>query len=168
VFFDRDGTLIVDVPYNGDPTRVEPMPGAAAALARLRTAGVPTGVVSNQSGIARGFVTDTQVRAVNARIEELLGPLGPWLWCPHGPDDRCDCRKPAPGLILRAAERLGVDPEQCVVIGDIGADLEAARAAGARAILVPTPVTRREEIEVADEVAPDLPSAVARALVVTA
>jgi histidinol-phosphate phosphatase family protein len=164
VLFDRDGTLVVDVPYNGDPGRVEPVPGAAEALARLRAAGVATAVVSNQSGIARGLVSEAEVRAVNARVEELLGPLGPWAWCPHAPGDGCDCRKPAPGLILRAAERLGVEPERCVVIGDIGADVEAARAAGARAILVPTAVTRPEEIAAAGEVAPDLPSAVERAL----
>jgi histidinol-phosphate phosphatase family protein len=166
VLFDRDGTLVVDVPYNGDPDRVEPVPGAAVALARLRAAGVPIAVVSNQSGIARGVLTDAQVRAVNARVEELLGPLGPWAWCPHGPDDGCACRKPAPGLILRAAERLGVDPARCVVIGDIGADIQAARAAGARAILVPTPVTRAEEVSAADEVAPDLPAAIDRVLTV--
>jgi histidinol-phosphate phosphatase family protein len=127
---------------------------------------VPTAVVSNQSGIARGLVTEAQVRAVNARVEELLGPLGPWALCPHGPGDGCDCRKPAPGLILRAAERLGVDPARCVVIGDIGADVEAARAAGARAILVPTAATRADEVEDADEVAPDLPAAVDRVLAV--
>jgi histidinol-phosphate phosphatase family protein len=164
VLFDRDGTLVLDVPYNGDPGRVQPAPGAAAAVARLRAAGIPTAVVSNQSGIARGFLTEAQVRAVNDRVEELLGPLGPWTWCPHGPDDGCACRKPAPGLILRAAERLGVDPARCVVIGDIGADVEAARAAGARAILVPTAVTREEEIAAAPEVAPDLPAAVELAL----
>jgi histidinol-phosphate phosphatase family protein len=168
VLFDRDGTLVVDVPYNGDPGRVEPVPGAAVALARLRAAGVPTAVVSNQSGIARGLLTEAQVRAVNARVEELLGPLGPWAWCPHGPEDGCGCRKPEPGLILRAAERLGVDPARCVVIGDIGADVEAARAAGARAILVPTAVTRAEEVAAAEEVAPDLPAAVARVLAVAA
>jgi histidinol-phosphate phosphatase family protein len=164
VLFDRDGTLVRDVPYNADPELVEPVPGAAAALARLRAAGVPTAVVSNQSGVARGLLTAEQVRAVNARVEELLGPLGPWAWCPHGPDDGCDCRKPAPGLIVRAARRLGVDPADCVVIGDIGADVDAAHAAGARAILVPTPVTRAEEVAAADEVAPDLAGAVDRIL----
>jgi histidinol-phosphate phosphatase family protein len=168
VVFDRDGTLVADVPYNGDPDRVVPVRGAAAALARLRAAGVPTAVVSNQSGIARGLLTEAQVRAVNARVEELLGPLGPWAWCPHGPGDGCDCRKPEPGLILRAAERLGVDPARCVVIGDIGTDVQAARAAGARAVLVPTPLTRPEEIADADEVAPDLPTAVERLLAVPA
>ena len=145
VLFDRDGTLIADVPYNGDPARVEPMPGAREALARLREAGVPVAVVSNQSGIARGLLAHEDVRAIHARMEELLGPLGPLEYCPHGPDDGCACRKPAPGLILRAAARLGVDPRDCVVVGDIGGDVEAARAAGADAVLVPTraPAPRR-------------------------
>jgi histidinol-phosphate phosphatase family protein len=160
VLFDRDGTLVVDVPYNGEPERVQPMPGAREALARLRAAGVPTAVVSNQSGVARGRLTPAQVTAVNARLDDLVGPLGPVEWCPHGPGDGCDCRKPAPGLILRAAARLGVAPEECAVIGDIGADVEAARAAGARGVLVPTAVTRPEEIAAAPEVAADLAAAV--------
>jgi HAD superfamily hydrolase (TIGR01662 family) len=159
VLFDRDGTLVVDVPYNGDPEQVQPMPGAREALALLRNAGIPVGVVSNQSGIRRGLVHPHQVEAVNARVEELLGPLWPVESCPHAPADDCDCRKPQPGLILAAARRLGVPPERCAVIGDIGADTEAARAAGARGILVPTPITRHEEIEAATELAPDLPTA---------
>ncbi len=161
VLFDRDGTLVVDVPYNGDPERVLPMPGARAALDRLRTAGVPTAVVSNQSGVARGLLSAEQVVAVNRRVEELLGPVGPWAWCPHGPGDGCDCRKPAPGLVLRAAAELGVRPERCALIGDIGADVQAARAAGARGVLVPTPRTLRDEVAAAPEVASDLEAAVA-------
>jgi histidinol-phosphate phosphatase family protein len=160
VLFDRDGTLVVDVPYNGDPARVEPMPGAREALRRLRAAGVPTAVISNQSGVARGLITPDQVSAVNARLEALLGPLGPVELCPHGPDDGCGCRKPAPGLVLRAAARLGVDPARVAVVGDIGADVEAARAAGARGVLVPTARTRAEEVAAAREVAPDLSKAV--------
>jgi histidinol-phosphate phosphatase family protein len=160
VLFDRDGTLIADVPYNADPARVAPMPGARAALERLRAAGVPTAVVSNQSGVARGLLSRADVAAVNARMEELLGPLGPIEFCPHGPDDGCACRKPAPGLVLRAAERLGVDPRECVVVGDIGADVEAAAAAGARGVLVPTPRTRHEEVAAAPERADDLLGAV--------
>jgi histidinol-phosphate phosphatase family protein len=159
ILFDRDGTLVVDVPYNGDPELVRPMPGAADALARARAAGVRTGVVSNQSGIARGLLTPAQVDAVNLRIDALLGPLGPVEVCPHGPDDRCDCRKPAPGLVLRAAARLGIAPGRCAVVGDIGADVEAARAAGARGVLVPTARTRPEEIAAADEVVSDLAAA---------
>jgi D-glycero-D-manno-heptose 1,7-bisphosphate phosphatase len=160
VLFDRDGTLVRDVPYNGDPARVEPMPGAREALDRLRAAGIAVGVVSNQSGVGRGLVTTEQVEAVNRRVDDLLGPLEPWALCPHGPDDGCTCRKPEPGLIRRAAEALGVEPESCAVVGDIGSDVEAARAAGARAVLVPTPRTRRAEVEAAPEVASDLGEAV--------
>ena len=160
VLLDRDGTLVVDVPYNGDPEQVRPMPGAADALQRLRDAGIPTALVSNQSGIARGLIDAGQVEAVNARMEELLGPVGPKAICPHGPGDGCACRKPRPGLILQAADALGVPPERCAMIGDIGADVEAARAAGARGVLVPTPVTRPEEVEAAAEVASDLPAAI--------
>lgn len=160
VLFDRDGTLIVDVPYNGDPATVEPMPTVRAALDRLRAAGVPTAVISNQSGVARGRLTRAQVEAVNARMEALLGPLGPMRYCPHGTADGCDCRKPAPGLITQAADALGVPAERCAVVGDIGADVEAALAAGARPVLVPTARTRREEVAAAPETAADLVTAV--------
>ena len=160
VLFDRDGTLVVDVPHNGDPARVVPVPGARAALDRLRSAGVRVAVVSNQSGIGRGLLRLEQVEAVNRRIERLLGPLGPWLVCPHAPDAACDCRKPSPGLVFRAAEALGVAPADCALVGDTGADVAAARAAGARGVLVPNAVTRREEIEAASEVACDLAAAV--------
>jgi histidinol-phosphate phosphatase family protein len=156
VLLDRDGTLVVDVPYNGDPALVEPMPGAREALDRLRAAGVRVGVVSNQSGVARGLISERDVAAVNARIEFLLGPIGTWLVCAHGPDDGCDCRKPRPGLVLQAAHLLGVAPRDCAVIGDIGADVEAAHAAGARGVLVPTAMTRPEEVAAAPEVASDL------------
>ena len=160
VLLDRDGTLVEDVPYNADPARVAPVPGAERALARLRAAGVPLALVSNQSGVARGVMTMDDVGAVNRRLEELVGPLGPWLVCPHGPGDGCGCRKPAPGLVLAAATALGVDASDCVLIGDIGSDVEAALAAGARAILVPTPVTRPEEVAAAPEVAASLEEAV--------
>lgn len=160
VLFDRDGTLVHDVPYNGDPSLVCPVDGAADVLAELRRAGVPTAVVSNQSGIARGLLTRAQVDAVNVRVEELLGPLGPVFVCEHGPAGGCACRKPSPGMVLEAAAALGVDPHDCVLIGDIGADVEAARAAGARSVLVPTPATRPEEVAAAPAVAADLSSAV--------
>ena len=160
VLFDRDGTLVADVPYNGDPGRVVVMPGAREAVERLRAAGVATAVVSNQSGVGRGLLRVEQVAAVNRRVEELLGPLGPGVVCLLGPGDGCRCRKPGPGLIEAAAGALGVEPGECVVIGDIGADVEAARAAGARAVLVPTAVTRAEEVAAAPEVAGDLLAAV--------
>lgn len=137
VLFDRDGTLIQDVPYNGDPGLVAPMPGAAEAVGRLRRAGIRLGVVTNQSAVGLGLITEAQMGAVNRRVEELLGPFGTWAVCPHEPAAACACRKPAPGLILQAAAGLGTEPAQCLVIGDIGADAEAALVAGARAILVP-------------------------------
>jgi histidinol-phosphate phosphatase family protein len=160
VLLDRDGTLVIDVAYNGEPDRVVPVPNAREALDRLRAAGVPLGVVSNQSGVARGLITRDEVEAVNRRLEALLGPIETWAVCVHGPDDGCHCRKPAPGLVRQAAEALGADPRRCVVIGDIGTDVAAAQAAGARAILVPSSATRREEIEAAPVVAESLSRAV--------
>jgi HAD superfamily hydrolase (TIGR01662 family) len=160
VLFDRDGTLVVDVPYNGEPGLVREMPGARDVLEALRSAGVAVGVVTNQSGIARGLLTREQVDAVNARIEEILGPFALWEVCPHGSSDGCRCRKPRPGMVLSACRRLGVDPAEAALIGDIGADVEAAHAAGASGVLVPTGVTRREEILAAPLVARDLAGAV--------
>jgi len=160
ILFDRDGTLIVDVPYNSDPARVVPRPMVLPALAAVRSAGVPTAVVSNQSGIGRGLLRPVDVDTVNRRMDALLGGIGPIFVCPHHPAAGCACRKPAPGLLLAAAAALGVPVAACVVIGDIGADVEAARAVGARAVLVPTAATRPEEISAAPEVAPDLLAAV--------
>ncbi|MDQ3885576.1 MAG: HAD family hydrolase [Actinomycetota bacterium] len=160
VLFDRDDTLVKDVPYNNDPAAVCPVPGARAALDQLRTFGVGIGVVTNQSGVARGLISPPALDQVNARVEELLGPFGSWQVCMHGEDDGCGCRKPAPGLIRAAAAELGVPVHRCVVVGDTGADVDAAVAAGARGILVPTMRTRAEEIRVAREVAPDVTAAV--------
>ncbi|WP_346621307.1 HAD-IIIA family hydrolase [Blastococcus montanus] len=160
VLFDRDGTLVHDFPYNGDPEWVRPVDGAREALDRLRARGVRIGVVSNQSGVARGLITREQVDACMARLVELLGPFDTVQVCPHGPDDGCTCRKPAPGMVKAACAELGVDPARCVVVGDIGADVEAAAAAGAAGLMVPTPVTRREEIAAAERVLPTLPDAV--------
>ncbi|MGY1671053.1 HAD-IIIA family hydrolase [Geodermatophilus sp. SYSU D00710] len=160
VLFDRDGTLVHDFPYNGDPAWVRPVDGAREALDRLRARGVRVGVVSNQSGVARGIITREQVDACMARLDELLGPFETVQVCPHGPDDGCSCRKPAPGMVKAACAELGVEPARTVVVGDIGADVEAAAAAGARAVLVPTPVTRRQEVDAAPHRAATLTAAV--------
>lgn len=160
VLFDRDGTLVHDVPYNDDPSLVRPVDGAREAVARLRQAGVRVGVVTNQSGVGSGRISLQDVDAVNARVDELLGPFDTWQVCPHGRDDGCTCRKPAPGMVKDACTQLEVEAARCAVVGDIASDMEAARAAGARGILVPTPVTRAEEVDAADRVAPDLPTAV--------
>ena len=160
VVLDRDGTLVEDVPYNGDPARVRPVPGAREALDRLRAVGVRTAVVTNQSGIARGLISREQVDAVNRRVVELLGPFDAFRLCPHGPDDGCSCRKPQPGMVKEVCGELGVAPARTVVIGDIGADVGAARWSGARSVLVPTPVTRPEEVAAAPRVASSLVQAV--------
>ncbi|TQJ75329.1 HAD-IIIA family hydrolase [Streptomyces sp. SLBN-31] len=164
LLFDRDGTLIEDVPYNGDPGLVRPVAGARRAVGLLRAAGVPTGVISNQSGVGRGLLTDAEVRRVNERADELLGGLDTWVYCPHAPEAGCGCRKPRPGLVVEAARRLGVDPSGCVVIGDIAADVAAARAAGARGVLVPNAATLPAEVAQAADTPPDLLTAVRRLL----
>nr|WP_239078712.1 HAD family hydrolase [Cellulomonas marina] len=161
VLFDRDGTLVHDVPYNGDPDQVRVIAGAHEVLDALREAGVAVGIVSNQSGIARGLLSVADVAAVNARVAAEVGPFGTVQVCPHGTGDHCACRKPGPGLVLRAAHALGVPPYACAVVGDIGADVGAAVAAGARTVLVPTAVTRSREVATAPVVAVDLRAAVA-------
>jgi HAD superfamily hydrolase (TIGR01662 family) len=113
--------------------------------------GARIGVVSNQSGVAKGRVTIRDVRRISARVEEFLGRFDVWEFCPH---DGCECRKPRPGMTERAAERLGVPPSDCAVIG---CDVEAA---GARGIFVPTGRTRWSEIATALETAPTLAAAV--------
>ncbi|MGS2620194.1 HAD-IIIA family hydrolase, partial [Micromonospora sp. LZ34] len=164
MLLDRDGTLVEDVPFNGDPEKVRPVSGARVALDRLRAAGLKLAVVTNQSGLARGFFTEGQMWAVHARIEELLGRFDAWLVCPHDDGDGCGCRKPAPGLVWAAAAQLGTTPGRCVVVGDIGRDVTAGLAAGACGILVPTPVTRPEEVAAAAHTAVDLPAAVEQIL----
>jgi HAD superfamily hydrolase (TIGR01662 family) len=160
VLFDRDGTLIRDVPYNGDPDRVALMPTARPAVQALRDAGIRVGLVSNQSGIGRGILTHCDVAAVNRRLEQHVGAFDVCVYCPHAPEDECDCRKPAPGLVLIACDILGLEPADVVVVGDIGSDMAAAAAAGARGVLVPTAVTRQGEIDRASVVADDLLHAV--------
>jgi D-glycero-D-manno-heptose 1,7-bisphosphate phosphatase len=115
---------------------VVPASGAKEALDRLRGAGLKVGVLTNQSGVGRGMITEAQMRAVNARVEELLGPFDGWFICVHGPDDDCDCRKPKPKLILDAARAWNVDPSQIVVVGDKESDVAAARNAGAHPIKI--------------------------------
>jgi HAD superfamily hydrolase (TIGR01662 family) len=168
VLFDRDGTLIHDVPYNTDPAAVRPVAGVKQALDRLRDLGIPIGMVSNQSGVARGLISPKQLEQVNARVMQLLGPFDVLCVCVHAEHDGCGCRKPAPGLVHAAAAQLGVPVHRCVVIGDIGADVTAAAAAGARGILVPNARTRHAEVLAVRmamrTVVPDVPTAVDIAL----
>ncbi|MDK1471949.1 HAD family hydrolase [Streptomyces sp. 549] len=156
VLFDRDDTLIVDRPANRDPELVQPMPGAREALRRLRAHGVRVGVVTNQPVVDEGLVLWEELLLVHDRVEELVGRFDMWSVCPHRRDAGCGCRKPAPGLVHRSALGLGVQPRHCVVVGDIGSDMAAARAAGARGVLVPTARTPVKAIRDAPLVAMDL------------
>ncbi|MBK9030763.1 MAG: HAD-IIIA family hydrolase [Myxococcales bacterium] len=133
LFLDRDGTLIVDVGYPRDPDAVELLPGAAATLAAL-PADVALVIVTNQSGLARGLVTPAEAAAVQAEVERQFAAAGVRFAgvyvCPHGPDDGCPCRKPAPGMLRDAARDLGLDLGRSLMIGDKAADVAAGRAAG--------------------------------------
>ena len=147
VFLDKDGTLVRDVAYNADPRAIELMPGALSALAALRGAGYRLAVVTNQSGVARGFFDEAALAAVEERVRALLAEggveLDAFLYCPHHPDGtvaeyarECDCRKPRPGLVRRAAGALDVDVAASWVVGDILNDVEAGSRAGCRTVLV--------------------------------
>lgn len=160
VLFDRDGTLVHDVPYNGDPTLVTPVPTARAAVGIARDAGLRLGIVTNQRGVALGRLTRAQVDAVNARVTELLGPFDGIAVCPHDTAAGCGCRKPRPGMVLELAARWGVDPADCAVIGDTAADVGAAEAVGGIGVLVPNPATAPHEVVAARWTAPDLLTAV--------
>ncbi len=156
VLFDRDGTLVVDVPYNGDPDKVTARPGARAAVDGARSRGLRTGVVTNQSGIGRGLLSPEEAESVNRRVDDLFGAFDVWGVCPHAPGEGCRCRKPAPGLVNDAAHRLGIRPAEIVVVGDRSADLGAARASGAVGVLVPSVATEDGARSEADHVVPHL------------
>jgi len=133
LFIDRDGTLIVYVGYPRDSAQVEPLPGAVDALRALQ-ARFTLVIVSNQSGIGRGLITQAEARAVHARVVERFGQAGVAFagayYCPHDPGAGCACRKPAPRLLLDAARELDLDLAASVMIGDKPSDVAAGRAAG--------------------------------------
>jgi histidinol-phosphate phosphatase family protein len=147
VFLDKDGTLVEDVPDNVDPCLVRLSPGAEAAARRLHEAGYALIVVSNQSGVARGYFKRSALRAVGDRLRTLLAdagvPLAGFYECPHHPEGvvpryaiTCKCRKPRPGLLLRAAREHGLDLTSSWLVGDIVDDIEAGRRAGCRTVLI--------------------------------
>jgi len=148
ILLDRDGTILVERHYLADPAGVELLPGAAEGLRRLATLG-PLVVVTNQSGLARGYFDRAALDAIHAEMRRRLAAEGVELAaievCPHRPDEGCECRKPRPGLALRAAARLGFDPARAVVIGDKACDVGLGRAIGATTILVRTGYGAREE-----------------------
>ncbi len=179
-FLDRDGTIIEDLGYLGDPERIQIIPGAVEALRALRASGYRVIVVTNQAGVARGLITEADVRRVNERLQKLLSdagvPLDGLYYCPHHPDaelpdfrQTCPCRKPGPGMIERARRDFELDIGRSVIIGDHGSDAGVARHfPGMRGIMVLTghgtgqyEKIQANEVPPPDHVAADLMSAVA-------
>jgi len=150
VILDRDGVVNEDSDaYIKSPAEWVPVPGSPEAIARLTRAGWRVVVATNQSGIARGLFDLETLHRIHARMHRVVAEAGGRIeavfFCPHGPADRCRCRKPAPGLFEEIAARLGTTLEGVPAIGDSARDLEAARAAGARPVLVRTGKGRRTE-----------------------
>jgi len=148
-FLDRDGTVIEEVPYISNPEEVSLIPGSARAIRLLGEAGIVVVITTNQSGIGRGYYTETELKAVNRRMMELLAEEGAGLdavyYCPHLPaellppdQEPCRCRKPEPGMVERAREELNVDPGRSFFFGDRLSDVELGVRAGGRAFLVRT------------------------------
>jgi D-glycero-D-manno-heptose 1,7-bisphosphate phosphatase len=147
VFLDKDGTLLADVPYNVDQLIMRLAPGAHEALRIFAALGVPLYVISNQSGVALGKFSIDALNAVDQRLRDLVHDCGATLsgvyWCPHHPigsvapfNRPCDCRKPAPGMLLRTAHEHGIALEESWFIGDILDDVEAGNRAGCRTVLI--------------------------------
>ena len=178
VFIDRDGTLTEEVGYVNHPSRLHLLPRSAEAIRRLNQAGVPAVVVTNQAGIARGYFSEDVLNRVNESLMAQLASAGARLdglfVCPHHPTEgeppyraRCECRKPKPGLLRRAAAELGLDLTRSTMIGDKPSDLVPGREVGAATVLVLTGYGRgeweyrRQRFEVKpDHVADDLLDAV--------
>lgn len=147
IFLDKDGTLIEDIPYNVDPASIRLMPRADLGLRRLYQAGYSFIIISNQSGVARGYFEEQALEGVRLRLQELLGQAGISLagfyYCPHHPEGKiahyavkCKCRKPLPGLVFTAAQDLGIDLRCSWFIGNTLTDVEAGQRAGCRTILL--------------------------------
>ncbi len=149
VFLDRDGTIIVDKDYLKTPEEVELIPGTIEAIKLFNTLKLPVVVISNQSGVARGYFSEEDVQRVNHRLQSLLQSKGARVdkiyYCPHYPEGvvekysvECDCRKPKPGMILKACRDLGITPDGSFVVGDKDSDIILGRAVNALTILVLT------------------------------
>lgn len=162
VILDRDGTMVIDRGYLDDPAGLEFEPGAAAGLRQMHSHGYRLIVITNQSGIGRGFFAMDRLEAMNARLADMAAqagaPLAGIYYCPHTPEDACTCRKPEQDLMRRAALDLGFDPAAAVVIGDKESDVAFGRRAGATTILI-APRTPDAPATRADFVAPDLEAA---------
>lgn len=167
VYLDRDGTINEDADYLSDPEGLVLIDGAAEAINRLNASGVPVIVISNQSGVGRGYFSEEAVEAVNERLESLLGAEGARVdavyYCAHSPEEDCGCRKPRTGLADRAAREHGIDNTASYVVGDKDSDMALAVNIGARGVLVLTGkgAEERNKLSVSpDFVADDISGAV--------
>jgi len=160
VFLDRDGTIMSDTGYLSRPDEVMLLPGAIAALQKLARLGWRLVLISNQSGVGRGYFTEDDRQKVHdafiAQLEAGSVSLDGAYYCPHAPEAGCDCRKPLPGLLYRAAIDLNLELASCIMVGDKMSDVEAGQAAGCTAVLL-AGIT--QEIHLADAVVPDLGAA---------
>lgn len=142
VVLDRDGTIIVERHYLSDPEQVELIPGTGQGLRQLREMGLGLVVITNQSGIGRGYFDEERLTLIHQRMIELLEAEGVSLdgiyFCPHRPEEECTCRKPQPGLLHLAAEKIGFDPQSCFVIGDKASDIELGKQVEATTFLLRT------------------------------
>jgi histidinol-phosphate phosphatase family protein len=142
ILLDRDGTLIEEGDYLKDPEQVKLLPGVVTGLRRLKRAGYTLAVVTNQSGVGRGYITMAQMRRVNARFLALLqqhrAPVDALYWCPHAPEKRCACRKPKLGMVRRAARQLGVPWRGSFSVGDRLSDVLLGQRTGGHGVLVLT------------------------------
>ncbi len=163
VFLDRDGTIMRDVEYCGDPARVELFPGAAEALRTLKAAGFRIVIITNQSGIGRGYFTEEHYRAVEAEVERQIGPgvVDATYFCADHPDAATERRKPAPGMILEAQREHAIDLARSFMVGDKPIDIECGQRAGVHTILVRTGIEQTATPTGADWEARDLAEAVA-------
>ena len=161
VFIDRDGTIMHDADYCSDPKKVQIFPGVPEALRRLKSKGFKLIIITNQSGIGRGFFAVDQYRAVEAEVLRQLGDglIDSTYFCPDVPGQPSKCRKPAPGMVLEAARDHDVDLSRSFFIGDKEIDAECAHNAGVRAIRVRTGFDKMTDASSADWVAEDLPAA---------
>ncbi len=157
VFLDRDGTLMEEVHYCGDPQRVRLLPGVLDGIGRLHAGGFALIVITNQSGIGRGLISLEQYRAVHARLLQLLGSdlVRASYFCPDAPGTPSTRRKPAPGMLLEAGAEHGLDLGRSWLIGDKSIDLQCALAGGTRPILVQTGYGLTEDASLAHFVAKD-------------
>ena len=136
-FLDRDGTIAKDIPYCSRPEDFELLPGAAEGIRLLNEHGFKVVVVTNQSGIARGYFTERMLAKIHDKMQRELAKHGAYVdaiyYCPHHPDDNCECRKPKPKMLFQAAADLAIDLSQSYAIGDSEMDAELARQAGCKA-----------------------------------